>query len=174
MVKTTIYTIGHSSLDIDTFIDILDSFDIDMVVDIRSFPTSKYSPQFNKDALSDSLYDADIEYIHMPELGGFRKVDPKSKKNLGWRNKSFRGYADYMQTQEFKKGINKLIEIAKNNNVVIMCAESVPWRCHRSLVSDALIIRKIIVKDIYRENDSKLHKLTSFAKIKNLTITYPE
>jgi uncharacterized protein (DUF488 family) len=142
-------------------------------VDIRTIPRSRHNPQYNKDVFPESLAGAQIEYIHLSGLGGLRHPRPDSV-NLGWRNDSFRGYADYMQTPEFGMHLNELIRLAQNKPVVIMCAETVPWRCHRSLVADALSLRNIEVIHILSEKKSYPHKLTPFAKVEGLKLTYPE
>lgn len=167
-----IYTIGHSTWSIDDFIDILQKYEIQLLVDVRSIPGSRYNPQFNMEELEQSLNENDIGYIHMASLGGFKNPVPGSV-NIGWRNKRFQGYADYMQTPEFLKGLNSLIKLSKKERTVIMCSEALPWRCHRSLIADALIIRGILVYDIYNMDIIKKHKLTSFAKVNGLKITYP-
>ena len=168
-----IYTIGHSTRPIKSLSEILNAHEIVQVVDVRTIPYSKYTPQFNKEALAESLKSAGIEYIHMKELGGLRHPI-KDSVNLGWKNASFRGYADYMQTACFAEAIEKLIEISKNENTAIMCAEAVPWRCHRSLIADALFIRGINVMHILSKTNSREHELTSFARVRGKIITYPK
>jgi uncharacterized protein (DUF488 family) len=181
--KKIIYTIGHSTHPIDEFIDILKAYHIGLLVDIRSYPGSRHAPQYNSDKLAKSLKLHNIEYIQLPSLGGLRPTK-KDSINIGWENKSFRGYADYMQTPEFTKGINELIELrnnesqnnvlnSKNTAVVIMCAEAVPWRCHRSLVGDALLVRGFTVIDILSKTYSKPHKLTPWAIVDGTKIIYP-
>lgn len=167
-----IYTIGHSNRPIELFLSILQAFEIEHLVDVRTIPKSRHNPQFWADALAESLHEAGIAYTQIPELGG-RRSAKKDSPNTGWRNRSFQGYADHMQTEEFSRGIEKLIEIAQAQQVAIMCAEAVPWRCHRSLVGDALLVRGIEVKDIMSETSAKAHKLTSFARVDGLQITYP-
>lgn len=170
---TKIYTIGHSTRSISEFMEILTKYKIRVLVDLRSLPGSRYNPQYNQAALKQSLKEAHIEYIYIDSLTGFRKQNHDSI-NLGWHNKSFRAFADWMQTSEYKEGVNELIHIAKNKTTVIMCSESVPWRCHRSLISDSLITNKITVIDIYNLNKIAKHKLTSFAKVvNNNNIYYP-
>lgn len=143
-------------------------------MDIRTVPRSRHNPQFNKDALPGSLKEASkIGYIHVPKLGGLRKPLQDSM-NKGWRNLSFRGYADYMQTDEFRSALEEVVLLSKKRRIVLMCAESVPWRCHRSLVADALMVRKIPTTHILGEKSSREHKLTPFAKVKGKKITYPE
>ena len=167
-----LYTIGHATRDLDSFISILKSLDIEMVVDIRTIPRSRHNPQYNKETLPQELDKEGIEYLHMAGLGGLRKADPHSI-NLGWHNASFRNYADYMQSDEFKESLRKLMELIAKKRIVIMCAETLPWRCHRSLIADALLIRGIKAFDIFKEGVIKEHKLTSFAVVNGEEITYP-
>jgi uncharacterized protein (DUF488 family) len=143
-----------------------------LVVDVRTIPRSRHNPQFNENSLPDSLKKAGIGYVHMPGLGGLRHAKHNSA-NTGWRNASFRGYADYMQTPEFEKQIEELIQLAKGHRIALMCAEAVPWRCHRSLVADALSVRAIPVIDILSETSWRRHKLTPFARVDGTAITYP-
>ena len=168
-----IFTIGHSTWAIDDFIDILKEYEISLLVDVRSIPGSRYNPQFNMEELEKSLNDNNIGYIHLESLGGFRDPVPNSV-NTGWRNKRFQGYADYMETKQFLNGLNVLIKLAKKETTVIMCSEAVPWRCHRSLIADELIIRGISVYDIYNIDTIKKHKLTLWADVDGLNITYPK
>lgn len=167
-----IFTIGHSTRSIDEFIRILKAFEVTYLADIRTVPRSRTNPQFNKDSLPESLQSANISYTHMSGLGGLRKTSANSP-NSGWRNLSFRGYADYMQTAEFAASLDELIEMSKRGRAAIMCAEAVPWRCHRSLVGDALLVRGYEVADIMSETKSQLHRLTSFAAVSGKVITYP-
>lgn len=168
----TIYTIGHSTRQLDELIDILKRYQINELIDVRSMPRSRHTPQFNGDNLAKELPKINIGYQHLVALGGLRHTTNDSL-NKGWRNTSFRGYADYMQTNDFAKGIDRLLEVATNKTVAIMCAEAVPWRCHRSLIGDALLVREIKVIDIFDANKSQTEKLTSFAKVRGQTITYP-
>ncbi|NLV82377.1 MAG: DUF488 domain-containing protein [Synergistaceae bacterium] len=175
MTKTAphqIFTIGHSTRPLDLFISILKSYNINLVVDVRTIPRSRFNPQFNKDTLPAVINGREIEYVHMAGLGGLRKSNPNSV-NKGWHNASFRNYADYMQTDEFKSSIETLIDMSTKNNLVIMCAETLPWRCHRSLIADALLIRGFVVQDIFKEGVLKEHKLTPFAQVNGMEITYP-
>lgn len=171
-MANTIYTIGHSTHPIDEFIKLLVAYKIEIVVDVRTIAKSRHNPQFNEDEIKKSLCKQKIEYQRLEILGGLRHTS-KDSINQAWKNASFRGYADYMQTAEFATGIEQLIEIAKTTRVVIMCAEAVPWRCHRSLIGDALLVRKIKVEDIMSAKVSRPHVITSFAKVVGLTITYP-
>lgn len=145
---------------------------ITRLVDIRTIPKSRHNPQFMQEALEKSLASAGIAYEYMKDLGGLRHAH-KDSPNAGWRNKSFRGYADYMQTKEFKRAVETLIQKAKQEPVAIMCAEAVPWRCHRSLVGDSLLVRDVRVVDIMSRTSEKEHTLTSFAQVKGKEITYP-
>lgn len=168
----TIYTIGHSTHPIDEFVGILKAYEIQQLVDVRTVPGSRHNPQFSKAELEVSMPASGIRYVHMPELGGLRKAT-KDSVNMGWRNASFRNYADYMQTEAFASGITKLIELASEHTTAIMCAEAVPWRCHRSLIGDAVLVRGIEVMDIMSEKSSRPHELTSFAKVDGVEVTYP-
>lgn len=167
-----IYTVGHSNRSIDDFLLLLREHGIKTVVDVRKIAKSRHNPQFEEIALQKSLLENGIEYLRMEGLGGFRGT-AKSTVNEGWYNASFRAYADYMQTPEFTSSINKLVEISQKEQIVIMCAEAVPWRCHRSLIGDALLVRGIEVQDIMSEKASRPHVLTKFAKVEGDEITYP-
>lgn len=173
MKKNTIYTIGHSTHTIDQFIKILQVHKIGLVADVRTIPRSRHNPQFNENQLRLDLEQHDIEYLHLVGLGGLRHTT-KASVNTGWTNLSFRGFADYMQTLEFQKGIELLIETSKLKRTAIMCAEAVPWRCHRSLIGDALMVRDIEVEHIVSEKITKPHKITLRAKVNGVIITYPE
>lgn len=172
MTKSIIYTIGHSTHELKEFIAILKSYKITLLADIRTMPGSRRVPQFNKENLDPALQAEGLQYIHIKKLGGLRKTT-KDSVNTGWRNKSFRGFADYMQTPEFEEGLQELISLAEKNVTAIMCAEAVPWRCHRSLVGDALLVRGFEVKDIFSEKKETDHQLTSFAEVDGQKITYP-
>jgi hypothetical protein len=168
----TIFTIGHSTHPIDEFIALLKRYGIEQLVDVRTVPKSRHVPQFNSDALASALGEQGIGYAHLKLLGGLRHAK-KDSINTAWRNASFRGYADYMASDEFAMGIDRLIDLAKAKRTVIMCAEAVPWRCHRSLIGDALLVRGIAAEDIMSATSSKPHKLTDFAKTDGQQITYP-
>jgi len=168
----TIFTIGHSTHTIEHFIELLQSHGIKQLLDIRTIPKSRRNPQFNSDALAASLHAAGIRYVHLKDLGGLRHPC-RDSVNLGWRNASFRGYADYMQTPEFSAALDRVIHLAQKRLSAVMCAEAVPWRCHRSLVSDALLVRGIRVAHITSEAEPKPHTLTPFAHVRGTTITYP-
>ena len=168
----TIFTVGHSTLPINDFIALLKSFGIDRLVDIRTVPKSRHNPQFNSQALDEALTGAAIEYLAMAALGGLRHAR-KDSPNGAWRNKSFRGYADYMQTESFQHALGQLIEMSTHKRVAIMCAEAVPWRCHRSLVADALNVHGVPAVEILSEGNYRMHKLTPFARVEGTQITYP-
>jgi len=168
----TIFTIGHSTRPIEEFIELLRANGVTQLVDIRTIPKSRHNPQFNTDALAASLRAARIRYLHLKALGGLRHAKADSV-NLGWRNASFRGFADYMQTGEFAAALDRVIQLAEERPTALMCAEAVPWRCHRSLVADALTIRKIRVLEIVSSAEPKEHKLTPFARVRGTRITYP-
>jgi hypothetical protein len=168
----SLFTIGHSKRSIDEFLSMLKAHGIEQLVDVRRFPGSRRVPQFNRDSLAESLRAQGLAYAHLPNLGGMR--EPRSDSpNIAWRNAAFRGYADHMATQEFRSGVEKLMELARAKRTAIMCAEAVPWRCHRSLLSDALIARGVEVEDIMSEYTRSKHELTPFAKISENEITYP-
>lgn len=167
-----VYTVGHSTRAADEFIALLRAHNVQCVADIRTIPKSRRNPQFGEQALKGSLESAGIEYLQFSGLGGLRKAR-KDSVNSGWRNTSFRGYADYMQTAEFELSLGKLLEMAKRAQVVIMCAEAVPWRCHRSLVADALLVRGVAVEHIMSETNRYSHALTPFAEVTPDRIIYP-
>ncbi len=170
--KGTVFTVGHSTLPIERFVALLASYGIDCLADVRTVPRSRHNPQFNADALAASLGAAAIEYVPMLALGGLRRPD-KNSINAGWRNTSFRGYADYMQTDAFRDALEALIGLSREKRVAIMCAEAVPWRCHRSLVADALLVHGIPVVEILSETNARMHKLTAFAHVEGERVTYP-
>ncbi|PYT30315.1 MAG: DNA repair protein [Acidobacteria bacterium] len=167
-----ILTIGHSTRPIEDFIALLKAHGVERLVDIRTVPRSRTNPQFNRDMLPESLKPVGIDYSHLGALGGLRHARPDSL-NTGWRNTSFRGYADYMQTPEFSEAVEELMETARKQQTAIMCAEAVPWRCHRSLVADSLSARGIHVEHIMSTTRRQPHTLTSFAKIEGKRVTYP-
>src|SRR5665213_2875227 len=173
MKKPIIYTIGHSTHPIDEFVELLQAHDIKEVVDVRSIPMSRHNPQFNSDTLKQSLQQVHIRYKLLKKLGGLRHTK-KDSINLGWHNTSFRGYADYMASGDFEKGLEALIKIANLRNTTIMCAEAVPWRCHRSLIADALIKKGWLVRDIMSRTSATKHRLTPFLQIKRRQLVYPE
>jgi uncharacterized protein (DUF488 family) len=167
-----IFTIGHSTLPIERFIAVLESYGIERLVDIRTIPRSRHNPQFNDTALVTSLQEQHLEYVLFKALGGLRHPR-KDSPNTGWRNEGFRGFADYMQTEEFGAALAVLICISRKKRTAIMCAEAVPWRCHRSLVADALSVRGVRVIEILSESSWRMHPLTPFARVDGARITYP-
>jgi uncharacterized protein (DUF488 family) len=167
-----VMTIGHSTRTIEEFISLLQTHSVSRIIDVRTVPRSRHNPQFNKDSLPDSLEKAGLSYVHLPGLGGLRHAKPDSI-NMGWRNASFRGYADYMLTPEFEESLEELIELANHDRLALMCAEAVPWRCHRSLIGDALLARGIQVEDIMSPTRAQVHTLTSFAEVRGKKVTYP-
>jgi uncharacterized protein (DUF488 family) len=171
-MNRTVYTIGHSTHSIGEFVKMLQAYGIETVADVRKISQSRHNPQFGEEELRAHLGGHGIAYRRLEGLGGLRR-SAKASVNAAWKNLSFRGYADYMQTPEFKESLEQLIEIAAERQTAIMCAEAVPWRCHRSLIGDALLIRNIPVIDIMTEKTSRPHALTSFAKVDGDTITYP-
>jgi uncharacterized protein (DUF488 family) len=167
-----ICTVGHSTHSLDQFVKLLKLNSITHILDVRTIPRSRHNPQFNKDSLPIPLRLEGIGYTHLPELGGLRRTHPQSV-NTGWRNVSFRGYADYMQTDEFAESVDKVMELAALERCALMCAEAVPWRCHRSLIADALLLRGAQVEDIVGLQARKTHRLTSWAHVDGLKIIYP-
>ena len=167
-----VLTVGHSTRPIDEFVALLVGHGVTQLVDVRTVPRSRHNPQFNGDALAASLQAAGIGYVHAPGLGGFRHPTPDSP-NAGWRNLSFRGYADYMQSPEFAESLFGLIELARRDRVALMCAEAVPWRCHRSLIADALVVHGVATCEIASERRLQAHRLTPFARVRGLEISYP-
>jgi uncharacterized protein (DUF488 family) len=169
---TLLLTVGHSTHPFEEFVDILRAHGVERVVDVRTIPRSRHNPQFERDALSSRLRNRRIGYRHISALGGLRRPLPDSP-NDGWRNSSFRGFADHMQTREFSHAIDTLIELSGQKRTVIMCAEAVPWRCHRSLIADALIVRGVFVEHIYSATSRKPHLLNPMARVCGSLITYP-
>ena len=169
----TLWTIGHSTHTLDVFIEMLQSFNIELLADIRRFPGSRKFPQFNKDSLEKSIAENKIEYTHLENLGGRRKVKPDTE-NTTWRNASFRGYADYMETPQFKEGLETLEKLALQKRTAIMCSEAVWWRCHRSMVSDALKVQGWKVMHIMGVDKAQEHPFTQPAKIVDGELSYKE
>ncbi len=167
-----VYTVGHSNRSLDQLVAMLGSFGVKTLADIRTVPRSRHNPQFNTDGLGAALAPHGIAYLHLPGLGGLRKPRPDSP-NAGWRNQSFRGYADYMQTEAFGQALDGLLAVAARAPTAVMCAEAVPWRCHRSLVADALLARGVPVAHILAADRANPHKLTSFARLDGARVTYP-
>jgi uncharacterized protein (DUF488 family) len=171
-MPTVIYAVGHSTRTLDAFIEILEAHAISTLVDIRTIPKSRHNPQFNEEVLKPSLEERGIAYVHLKELGGLRKAK-KDSVNTGWKNASFRGLADYMQTREFASAVRKLMQIGKAGHAAIMCAEGNPFRCHRSLVADALTVRKVRVLHVSSKTSAREHTITPFAHVSGTKITYP-
>jgi uncharacterized protein (DUF488 family) len=167
-----VFTIGHSTRTAGDFTQLLKAHDVERLVDVRTVPRSRHNPQFNRDQLSPAMHRSRIHYRYMPGLGGFRRARPDSI-NTAWRNASFRGYADYMQTDEFRKNLDELIKLAKGERIAVMCAEAVPWRCHRSLIADALLVRGFEVREIVNATRTRLHSLTPWAQVEGTQVRYP-
>jgi uncharacterized protein (DUF488 family) len=167
-----VFTIGHSNRSIADFIEILKAHGVQRIIDVRSIPRSRHNPQFNRASLARALRSARIAYIHLIKLGGLRHAK-KNSKNLGWHNASFRGFADYMQTPDFQVGLDRAMKLARAKPSALMCAEAVPWRCHRSLVADALLVRGFPVEDIMTVSRQQPHHLTPFARVRGERVTYP-
>jgi uncharacterized protein (DUF488 family) len=165
-------TVGHSNRPIGEFLDLLTAHGVKLLVDVRTVPKSRYNPQFNRETLPGSVAEIGIAYMHLPGLGGLRKPRPDSR-NTGWRNLSFRGYADFMQTPEFDQKLAQLMDFTSERRTAIMCAEAVPWRCHRSLIADALTARGVEIFHILSPAKADPHKLTAFAHIEGVRVTYP-
>ena len=169
---TVVLTVGHSTRSQEDFIALLQAHAVKRLVDVRSIPRSRHNPQFNRDRIASALRRAGVSYLHMKDLGGLRH--PRSDSpNTAWRNASFRGFADYMQTRRFAAGLRKLMKIAKTKQTAIMCAEAVPWRCHRSLIADALLAHGYRVEEILSLKRTRPHVLTPWARVKGAKITYP-
>jgi uncharacterized protein (DUF488 family) len=172
MPPPVVYTVGHSTRTLDELVEMLRAHGVSGIADVRRFAGSRRLPQFNAENLAAELPGRGLAYLPCPLLGGRRKPNPDSI-NTGWRNASFRAYADYMQTPEFLQGLEQLIAAARETPMAMMCAEAVPWRCHRSLIADALLVRKWTVLDVMSPTKAPPHKLTPFAKVKGTKITYP-
>jgi len=170
--RCSVLTVGHSTRPIEAFIELLVAHGVTQLVDVRTVPRSRHNPQFNKDALPAPLAAANIGYAHASGLGGFRPTTSDSP-NAGWRNLSFRGFADYMQTTDFAANLASVIELARTDRVALMCAEAVPWRCHRSLIADALLVHGVAACEIVSPKRLQPHKLTPFARVRGEEITYP-
>jgi uncharacterized protein (DUF488 family) len=167
-----LWTVGHSTKPIDEFVALLNSHGVARLVDVRTVPRSRHNPQYDTRALAKHLTKAGLGYAHHPELGGLRKP-LKDSINTGWRNTSFRGYADYMQTEEFRAALQRLMDGSGDTPTAIMCAEAVPWRCHRSLIADALASRGWTVRHIMSKTKADRHRVTPFALVEQDRITYP-
>ncbi len=169
---TTILTIGHSTRPLEEFIGLLLAHGVKRLVDVRTVPRSRHNPQFNRDTLPESLAAEGIGYTHLKGLGGLRHSRADSP-NRGWRTGGFRGFADYMQTGEFEGYVEELMKLGKRERTAIMCAEAVPWRCHRSLIADALRARGVNVIHIMGRHSVIVHELTPFARVEGVKVTYP-
>jgi hypothetical protein len=167
-----ILTIGHSTRPLESFFEMLKAHSVNLLVDVRTLPRSHRNPQFNQESLPQFLAASRIRYVHLPGLGGLRRPR-RDSVNTGWRNSSFRGYADYMQTAAFEANVTKLLALAQNRRLALMCAEAVPWRCHRSLIADALCVRDCKVEHIISLTRCIPHELTPWARVEGLRITYP-
>jgi len=170
--KPVVLTIGHSNRALEELIRLLQAYHVTQLVDVRTVPRSRHNPQFNRDTLPDALRPVGIDYLHIPGLGGLRYPRPDSP-NAGWKNTSFRGFADYMLTPEFAESLATLMILAEQRRIALMCAEAVPWRCHRSLIADALTARGYPVEHILSATRTQTHKLTPFARVEGTRITYP-
>lgn len=172
MHRNFVFTIGHSTRSIGDFVHLLKTHGVQRVVDVRTLPRSRANPQFDITRLPELLGSAQIHYSHLPGLGG-RRRPLRDSPNAGWRNKSFRGYADYMQSPDFKRSLERCLELASVERVALMCAEAVPWRCHRSLIADALIARGVDALEIASDSRVRPHALTPFAHVNGTDVTYP-
>ena len=172
MRRNFIFTIGHSTRQIEDFIHLLKSHGVQRVVDVRTLPRSRFNPHFDITRLPALLRAAQIHYTHLAGLGGLRRPH-RDSPNAGWRNKSFRGYADHMQSAAFRRSLERCLELASVERVAVMCAEAVPWRCHRSLIADALVARGIDALEIASDSRVRPHTLTPFAQVDGTVITYP-
>ena len=170
--RARIYTVGHSTRSAEELVELLRAHDVQTLVDIRTVPRSRTNPQFNRDTLPKTLAQEDLRYVHLPRLGGLRKAREDSP-NGAWRNRSFRGYADYMLTEEFAQGMEELRELTEDGPLALMCAEAVRWRCHRSLVADALYARDVVAQHITSRTRAEPHKLTPFAVLHGRQVLYP-
>jgi uncharacterized protein (DUF488 family) len=170
--ETVVLTIGHSTRTLEEFVQLIEVYGLTLVVDVRTVPRSRHNPHFNKETLPTSLKHYGVRYIHMPEIGGLRHPKHESV-NTAWKNSGFRGYADYMQTQEFTNSLLKIVALARENRLALMCSEALPWRCHRNLISDALVVRHIKVEHIISKDGVIDHELNSLAQVEGTKITYP-
>lgn len=170
--ELTVFTIGHSTRTLEEFVELLKAYGVTLVVDVRTVPRSRHNPQFNKETLPNTLKQEGVKYIHMAGIGGLRRPT-RDSVNLAWKNISFRGYADFMQTKDFTENLLKLIALARENCLAVMCAEALPWRCHRNLISDALVVRRIRVEHIISKTSTISHQLNELAHVEGTKITYP-
>ena len=171
-LQRAVFTVGHSDRTLEAFLALLQSQSVNRLLDVRTVPRSRHNPQFNRETLPTALEAVAIHYTHCEGLGGFRRTSARSE-NTGWRNASFRGYADYMQTSEFAENLNTLMSLAEHERVALMCAEAVPWRCHRSLIADALVVHGFRVDEIVSTRRCQTHALTPFAHVEGMSVTYP-
>jgi len=167
-----VFTVGHSTRPVEDFLALLGAQGVRLLVDVRTVPRSRHNPQFNQEELREALRGARITYRHMKGLGGLRHAR-KDSVNGAWRNASFRGFADYMQTEEFEENLERLIELAEKRQTAIMCAEAVPWRCHRSLIGDALLARRIGVEELSSLTSTRAHRMTPWARVRGKRVWYP-
>lgn len=165
-------TIGHSTRTLEEFTEMLKTYAVTLVVDVRTVPHSRHNPQFNKEALPDHLKLLNIKYIHLPEIGGLRHTT-RNSINLALENASFRGYADYMQTKDFTEALLKVVALARENRLVLMCAEALPWKCHRILIGDALVARHMKVLHIISKTHTITHQLNELAQVDGFKVSYP-
>jgi uncharacterized protein (DUF488 family) len=170
--ERTVFTVGHSTRPVADFIRLLQCYGVTLVIDVRKMPRSRANPQYNRETLPKALGAAGIGYVHVAGLGGLRRPQADSP-NRGWRNRSFQAYADYMQTPEFQENLAMVLELAATERPVLMCAEAVPWRCHRSLIGDALVARGIAVCDILNETRHQVHALKPWARVSGTRVSYP-
>jgi uncharacterized protein (DUF488 family) len=170
--RTRVLAVGHSTRPIEQLLELLRAVRVATLADVRTIPRSRANPQFDGRTLARALAAEGIGYAHLPHLGGLRHAR-RDSLNTGWRNASFRGYADHMQTPEFEEGLCQLRALAKEGPVAVLCAEAVPWRCHRSLLADALLARGVVVEHIVGKGRTRPHRLTPFARIEGRTVTYP-
>jgi uncharacterized protein (DUF488 family) len=171
--RARVLAVGHSTRPAEELVELLQAADVATLADVRTIPRSRANPQFEQATLARTLARAGIRYVHLPRLGGLRHARKGSAENAGWRNASFRGYADHMQTPEFEEGLCELRTLAHDGPVAVMCAEAVPWRCHRSLLADALLARGVVVEHIVGRGRTRPHRLTPFARIDGRRVTYP-
>ncbi len=170
--EVTVLTIGHSTRTLEEFSELLQIYEVTLLIDVRTVPRSRHNPQFNKESLPDHLKSIGVKYIHLPEIGGLRHPKPNST-NMALENASFRGYADYMQTKEFTDALLKIVALARESRVALMCAEALPWKCHRILISDALVARHIQVLHIISKNSTIKHQLSEVAHVEGVRVSYP-
>jgi uncharacterized protein (DUF488 family) len=171
--RARVLAVGHSNRSAEELLDWLVAAGVATLADVRTIPRSRANPQFEGPTLARTLERAGIRYVHLPRLGGLRRARRGSEENAGWRNASFRGYADHMQTPEFEEGLVELRALAREGPVAVMCAEAVPWRCHRSLLADALLARGVVVEHLVGRGRTRPHRLTPFARIDGRRVTYP-